>query len=82
MLTNSLFNCPNKDTYPPFKNGDYLEEYFKKYVDKNSIKFQREYINALWTNFQIEHWFGARKDEMQHNLDSNVDQNKKYFCKI
>ena len=28
MISSSLFNCVNKDTYPPFKNGLYLEEYF------------------------------------------------------
>ena len=28
MLKSTLFNCTNKDKYPPFKNGLYLEEYF------------------------------------------------------
>jgi hypothetical protein len=28
MLQSPLFYCKNKDTYPPFKNGLYLEEYF------------------------------------------------------
>ena len=30
MINCNLFYCKNKDTYPPFKNGLYLEEYFLK----------------------------------------------------
>ena len=32
MIKNPKFYCKNKDTYPPFKNGLYLEEYFLKYL--------------------------------------------------
>lgn len=32
ILDNNLFYCKNKDTYPPFKNGLYLEEYFLEYI--------------------------------------------------
>ena len=67
----SEFYCKNKDTYPPFKNGLYLEEYFfnkMKSVDITSMN--RKYIPALWTNFQIEGWFSSRRDAMQASLDS------------
>lgn len=66
----SEFYCKNKDTYPPFKNGFYLEEYFfnkMKSVDITNMK--RKYIPALWTNFQIEGWFSFRRDAMQSSLD-------------
>ena len=79
MLNNSLFYCKNKDTYPPFKEGLYLEEYFlKNYVTKlsaNTRTLKRTYIPALWTNFQIEHWFEQRKNEMQQVLNEWVKQN-------
>ena len=50
MISRSLFYCNNKDTYPPFKNGLYLEEYYLKHAN---ITLKRKYIPLLWTNFQI-----------------------------
>lgn len=73
MLTNNLFNCANKDTYPPFKNGLYLEEYFCQKVQGLNLK--RKYIPVMWTNFQIEYWFQSKKDEMQCLLDEWVQNN-------
>lgn len=75
MINNLLFYCPNKDTYPPFKNGLYLEEYFCKYITDNKIQTKRKYIPALWTNFQIEGWFKNKKNEMQSALNEWVKQN-------
>jgi hypothetical protein len=72
----SEFYCKNKDTYPPFKNGLYLEEYF--FEKMNSVKsegMKRKYIPALWTNFQIEGWFQSRRDSMQASLDAWVSAN-------
>jgi hypothetical protein len=69
MLENSLFNCKNKDTYPPFKNGLYLEEYFfNKMINEMPI-LKRKYIPVKWTNFQIEGWFQSKKREMQSLLN-------------
>ena len=62
MINNPLFYCKNKDTYPPFKNGVYMEEYFLNYVTNNNIQTKRKYIPALWTNFQIEGWFCHKKN--------------------
>lgn len=64
-----LFYCKNKDVYPPFKNGLYLEEYFLKRFFELKIPTKRKYIPALWTNFQIESWFPQRKNEMQQQLN-------------
>lgn len=69
MINNSLFYCSNKHTYPPFKNGLYIEEYFLQKIMSTSYDLKRKYIPALWTNFQIEDWFQSRKDEMQKSLD-------------
>ena len=71
MLKSELFYCKNKDTYPPFKNGLYLEEYFLKHKTDTV----RKYIPCLWTNFQIESWFQSKKLEMQSILDQWVISN-------
>jgi hypothetical protein len=75
MIQNSLFYCPNKDTYPPFKNGLYLEEYFLKKIQEDCPNTKRKYIPALWTNFQIEGWFQTKKQDMQNALDEWVIKN-------
>ena len=75
----SEFYCKNKDTYPPFKNGLYLEEYFFNKMNHsnliNLLHMKRKYIPALWTNFQIEGWFSSRRDAMQASLDEWVSLN-------
>jgi hypothetical protein len=75
MLTNSLFNCPNKDTYPPFKNGVYLEEYFFQKIQFENPILTRKYIPVKWTNFQIEGWFPSKKQDMQQLLDDWIREN-------
>jgi hypothetical protein len=78
LIDNNLFYITNKDTYPPFKNGFYMEEYFFDYMKKNNLtkdKNGRIYIPALWTNFQIEHWFDDRKSKLQSSLDNFIENN-------
>jgi hypothetical protein len=72
MNLNELFYVKNKDTYPPFKSGLYLEEYFLQNVKANT---KRKYIPCLWTNFQIEGWFQSRRQEMQMYLNEWVENN-------
>ena len=43
MINNTLFYCKNKDTYPPFKNGLYKEEYFLKKFLENKPNTKRKY---------------------------------------
>jgi hypothetical protein len=76
MLKSQLFYCKNKDTYPPFKNGLYLEEFFLNKMINENIKTKRKYIPILWTNFQIENWFASKKNEMQKVLDEWINENK------
>ena len=71
MLSNDFY-CKNKDTYPPFKNGLYLEEYF--FYNFNSIT-KRKYIPCLWTNFQIEFDFPLKKDRMNNELQQWIKNN-------
>lgn len=76
MINNQLFYCNHKDTYPPFKNGDYLEEYFLKYVLTNfNNNFKKKYIPALWTNIQCEPSFYYKKDELQNSLNEWIINN-------
>ena len=75
MINCQLFYCKNKDTYPPFKNGLYLEEYFLKKITSENHNIKRKYIPCLWTNFQIEGWFNSKKTEMQHELNKWINDN-------
>jgi hypothetical protein len=83
-----LFYCKNKDTYPPFKNGLYLEEYFiNRYFKefKENTDTSRKYIPLPWTNFQLEPWFNQHKNYLQKQLDEWVDNNpseKGYFTVV
>ena len=71
MLKNNLFYCKNKDIYPPFKCGMYMEEYFlDKYKNNiDNISTKRLYIPVLWTNFQINSIFKYYKRIMQNDLN-------------
>lgn len=75
MIDNCKFYCKNKDTYPPFKNGLYLEEYFLKKISEQKLPLKRKYIPALWTNFQIESWFKCERNNMQQDLDKWIESN-------
>jgi hypothetical protein len=79
LLNSPLFYCKNKDTYPPFKNGLYLEEYFLQFIKENyndlSLSLKRKYIPILWTNFQIEGWFPYHERNMQQLLNEWVINN-------
>ena len=75
MINCNLFYCKNKDIYPPFKNGLYLEEYFFKKISSENPVLKRKYIPALWTNFQIEGWFESKKLEMQIALNKWLQDN-------
>jgi hypothetical protein len=75
MINNYLFYCNNRDKYPPFKNGLYLEEYFLGKINRSNPYLKRKCIPVLWTNFQIEGWFNSKKGEMQNALDNWIKEN-------
>jgi hypothetical protein len=78
LINHQSFYCPNKDTYPPFKKGLYMEEYFMRHMINNNIthnKSGRRYLPILWTNFQIESWFQSNKSNMQKILDEYIKEN-------
>ena len=76
MLKNPLFYCKNKDTYPPFKCGMYMEEYFLHNYNQNNMATKRVYIPVLWTNFQIENWFNHHKTQMKSKLNDRITKNQ------
>ena len=75
LLNSPLFYCKNKDTYPPFKSGLYLEEYFLHFVKDHNPSLKRKYIPVLWTNFQIEPWFHSYQNHMQQLLNEWISNN-------
>ncbi|NDA89329.1 MAG: glycosyltransferase [Alphaproteobacteria bacterium] len=78
LVNDELFYVKNGVTYPPFKNGYYLEEHFLNYTQEKDLKYDKNgrlYIPALWTNFQIEGWFQDKKNYMQDRLNNFVDNN-------
>jgi hypothetical protein len=85
MLQNPLFNCKQKNAYPPFKCGLYLEEYFLRKITAEKPNIKRKYIPVLWTNFQIQPWFNAKRRYMQRKLDEWIAANPSepgYFAVI
>lgn len=79
LIQNKNFYCQNKDIYPPFKNGYYLEEFFFHHLQNNKTYTKRKYIPALWTNFQIEHAFKINKSQFQSDLDNWVKCNNSEY---
>lgn len=69
------FYIKNKDSYPPFIKGLYIEEYFLQEYNKNKPSTKRKYIPVLWTNFQIHSSFHKKKNTMQIKLNNWVKNN-------
>ena len=83
-MLSELFYGTNKHTYPPFKNGKYMEEYFLQYIKEHEITLKKTYIPVLWTNFQIEGWFVKKKSIMQNELNKyvNAQDTQEFFTVI
>tara|TARA_B100000424_G_scaffold271728_1_gene276286 strand:+ start:14247 stop:15881 length:1635 start_codon:yes stop_codon:yes gene_type:complete len=84
-IPNKMFYYEQTITYPPFKNGLYLEEYFLEYIQKNKIITQKKFIPVFWTNIQIRKDFKKNKNLLQEELNNWVLNNPSpngYFCVI
>ena len=75
-------------TYPPFKNGRYMEEYFYEFF-KNSVNsvnsVSRVYIPIFWTNLQNHPGFSSQKHKYQLLLTdalSKMPKGTKYFTVV
>jgi hypothetical protein len=88
LIQHNSFYVDNHVTYPPFKCGKYLEEYFLNYMKKYNKKYDlhgRRYIPSLWTNFQILGIHASDRENMQSSLDLFIKQNpcdKGYFTVV
>jgi hypothetical protein len=66
---------PSYPTYPPYHVGDYIEDYFYKWFQKNCTKdVKRDYIAISWTTLYCEN-----KDPGIQNFLNSLDPNKSYF---
>ena len=54
------FRPSTSQTYPPFKNGRYMEEYAYEYFLKNPLQ-SATYIPIFWTNLQNHPGFKEMK---------------------
>lgn len=67
-------------TYPPYHQGEYLEEYFYRRWNEENLKLDREYINIFWTNIFCNSMFASNSyEQIQEYLDNNLDTSKSYF---
>jgi len=67
-------------TYPPYHNGEYIEEYFFKRWNEENIQTDRQYIDVFWTNNFCNSMFaGQQYENVQEQLDSVLSSNGKYF---
>ena len=67
-----FFRSESPHTYPPFKNGYYLEEYFYNYVLENKELFDSidyVYIPVFWTNLQVSSDYESKKEYINEILN-------------
>ena len=71
----SIKLTPKYPTYPPYHQGEYLEDYFISYQENNSINTDRQFIPVSWTTYYCDKY--SRK-ELQDKLNS-LDKTQKYY---
>ena len=77
FIPDEKFYCQQYITYPPFKHGYYLEEYFLDYMQRTNRSKDRDgrtYIPAFWTAMQIEGWFPEEKPRLQAILNKYIEE--------
>lgn len=69
-----------KSKYPPYSNGNHMEEVFYNFFIKNkdNIKTDYIYIPIFWTSFYILRKYGTQITDLLDFLDK-LDKTKKYF---
>ena len=56
-------------TYPPYHQGEYLEEYFYSHYNQLETKPEREYLDIFWSNiFCNKIWAGQPYPDLQNLL--------------
>ena len=84
-LPSDVFRIPMSHTYPPFKNGRYMEEFFYDFITKNIetlVDINYVYIPVFWTNLQVNDDYGQKKTYYNNLLQTaynNLPKDTKYF---
>lgn len=79
MNNNELRSSALYPTYPPYHVGEYIEEYFFKRWNEESISSERQYIDIFWTNlFNNKVYLGNYYPDVQAELN-NLPKDGKYF---
>jgi hypothetical protein len=67
-------------TYPPFKCGRYMEEFFYDYVLENKGKIDSDYIYVpvFWTNLQTHPGFKSQKRNYELIIQTTLKKYPKY----
>lgn len=81
------FRPKTSATYPPFKSGRYMEEFFYDYVieNKDKINADRVYIPIFWTNLQNHPGFKSQKRNYEILLQCAINRlpsHTKFFTVI
>jgi hypothetical protein len=76
----SKFQPKYHSSYPPYSNGQFMEEVLNDYFVKNKDKIQSDYVYLpiFWTPFYIMRNYGKDIDDLLEWL-GNLDKSKKYF---
>lgn len=81
-LLSEEFSPPMKFDFPPLKQGEYIEKYFMKYIEKNKIVLKRKYLNVMWSTLYYDRQFknipyNAQKLEQELN---KLPRDDRYFA--
>lgn len=82
VYLNEEYLRPNSLTpkYPPYHEGEYLEEYFNSQYKTIEIHSERKYIDIFWTNIFCNNiWAGKPYPNIQELMNKTLDPNGKYF---
>lgn len=67
-------------TYPPYHQGEYLEEYFYSHYNQLETKPEREYLDIFWSNiFCNKIWAGQPYPDLQGLLNNTLKSDGSYF---
>ena len=81
------FRPATSQTYPPFKKGRYMEEYFYDYIiaHKDTVHLTKVYIPIFWTNLQNHPAFANQKQNyliLLSNALKKMPADTEYFTVV
>jgi hypothetical protein len=65
--------------YPPYHNGEYLEEYFFRRWNEENIHSERKYIDIFWTNIFCNSMFGGNQYPNIQDEINTLPEDETYF---